>query len=93
MTGSDTEQGWLPIDSAPRDGTAFLAWGYLHDDGGPYHDDGRSFMGEAPRMLIARWHKPIGGFVERMGGSYDGLLFWMPLPAAPKGASTPGRPE
>lgn len=75
---------WQPIESAPRDGTAFLAWGYLHDDGGPHEPDGTSFMGETPRSLIAYRCAQYDLWRERDGGcSYAGLTHWMPLPDPP----------
>ena len=75
---------WRDISSAPKDGTRFLAWGYLHDDGGPYEANGQSFMGEFPGMHIACWDEEFSGFVDcNGGGSYDGLTHWMPLPAPP----------
>lgn len=75
---------WLPIETAPKDGTKILAWGYLHDDGGPYFEDMRSFMGEMPQELLVRWSDDYGAWQDRMGGgSYAGLTHWQPLPEPP----------
>jgi len=79
--------GWRPIETAPKDGRNILAWGYLHDDGGPYEIDGRSFMGEVPHEMIVYFSAEYGIWIERSaGGSYAGLTHWMPLPAPPVSA-------
>lgn len=74
---------WSPIETAPKDGTEFLAWAYMHEDGGPHDADGRSFMGEMPQLLILKWREPYGWVDVRGGGSYDGPTHWMPLPDPP----------
>ena len=79
--GSDD---WRPIETAPKDGRNILAWGYLHDDGGPYEIDGRSFMGEVPHEMIVYFSAEYGIWIERSaGGSYAGLTHWRPLPEPP----------
>jgi hypothetical protein len=75
--------GWMPIESAPKDGSKFLAWGYMHDDGGPREPDGQSFMGEMPMLQIARFVEGYTGFVSDGLGSVDGLTHWQPLPSPP----------
>jgi hypothetical protein len=73
--------GWLPIESAPKDGTEILTWGYLHDDGGPVDEDGRSFMGETPDWQISRWHE-MGCWFSAEWGSHE-PTHWRPLPDPP----------
>ena len=78
--------GWQDISTAPKDGRNILAWGHLHDDGGPYETDGRSFMGETPHEMVVYFSPEFGVWRDRSdGGSYAGLTHWMPLPAAPTG--------
>lgn len=76
--------GWQDISTAPKDGRNILAWGYLHDDGGPYETDGRSFMGETPHEMVVYFSPEFGIWRDRSdGGSYAGLTHWMPLPSPP----------
>ncbi|WP_291536237.1 hypothetical protein [Brevundimonas sp.] len=74
--------GWQDISTAPKDGTLVLTWGYLHDDGGPYDTDGRSFTGETPSVQISGM-TDFGWSCPLLGGHHP--THWMPLPAAPTG--------
>lgn len=78
---------WMPISTAPKDGTPFLAWAYLHDDGGPMYEDRRSFMGELPFYYILFWREPYG-WVGWLDGGIDGPTHWMPLPPPPAQPAT-----
>jgi hypothetical protein len=85
--------GWEDIGTAPKDGANILAWGYLHDDGGPYEADGRSFMGETPHEMIVYFSAEHSIWRDRShGGSYAGLTHWMRLPPPPS-VSTGSRPQ
>lgn len=73
---------WQPIETAPKDGVPILAWGYMHDDGGPWFADRRSFMGEMPNWHVL-FYKDGTGWVGWLDGSVDGPTHWMPLPPPP----------
>jgi hypothetical protein len=84
---------WLPIESAPKDGTFFLAWYCKHqldDEGNPTDE---VIGGEQAIVSCAgnQWDEPE--WLSAHGASFlDDYCFaemptcWMPLPAAPKGA-------
>lgn len=65
---------WQPIETAPRDGTKILAYGYLHLNGG-YH-------GESPAIDVAVWHAATNSWYSPGKGSWEPTC-WMPLPEAP----------
>jgi hypothetical protein len=69
-----SEMTWQPIDTAPRDGSRFLA--YLPD--------------EAPRRQIEiAWQNASGVMAVGAQFSFDltPVTHWMPLPAPPAGAA------
>ena len=65
---------WLPIATAPRDGTAVLCFRYLHGK---------------PTVETASW-KPhadaFGGQAWHYAPGRDGPTHWMPMPAPPVSA-------
>jgi hypothetical protein len=79
--------GWLPIESAPKDGTRILAWG--------------SLLGGEPCAAIVDWCDSIYG-VSGQGGwlvthdaeayHWEGFIptHYRPLPAPPAALATPG---
>lgn len=76
---------WLPIETAPKDGTLFLGWvsavRYGEDDAGqPFEHDVSDYD-------FCRWREmETGGFYENMMGQIgdaQDITHWMPLPAAP----------
>ena len=72
---------WQPIETAPRDGTEFLAYGpEINDDG---DDDGDEFIQEYDELIcIACWRSHSGEWVSDGMVIYH-LTHWMPLPAPP----------
>lgn len=89
--------GWMPIETAPRDGTAVLlaapgrvTVGEWHPEQWPtaseYHGSTGEYLGqyETGECIPAAWYSWDGGFTED-----DPPTGWMPLPAAPT-ATTPG---
>jgi len=74
---------WLPIESAPKDGSEFLAW----------WDDGKGSKHRGVRTTHyldnSKTRTPWAGWIgPSMAVVHIGLkpTHWMPLPAAPKGA-------
>lgn len=64
---------WRPIDTAPKDGTAILAW----------------FTGEYPEPVVVQYYvKSLDfpwGAISSLDGEYhrDYITHWMPLPPPP----------
>ena len=72
---STTAAGWMPIETAPRDGTAFL--GYIPSK--------RGYMARQD-MCPMHWCMWGGGTWEcSVSGHriHDEVTHWMPLPEAP----------
>lgn len=75
------EQGWRPIESAPRDGTMvllfFTAWGSRGPDGrdNPPDSKGHTYIG---RWDGSDWTDGEAGFYGRE------CTHWRPLPAPPR---------
>ncbi len=63
---------WLPVESAPRDGTWFLAISKEWDNA------------KSPLMIRYLKGPQWSGFVDWDDDSYDHITYWMPLPGAPK---------
>lgn len=60
---------WLPIESAPEDGTEILVW------------DGRGIT--SVRWHFSGWSLVYCGW-RAEDGDFDGATHWMPLPAPPE---------
>ena len=75
---------WQPIETARKDGADVLLWGFMHDDGGMYHDNGNSFMGERPWIGCVQWSELGTFFSPTFGGYFDGLIEWRPTPPGEK---------
>lgn len=71
MTTPD-ENGWMPIETAPRDGTFVLVTTRQHVAG----------------MVMAQWDSrmPYPAFVDEGGDSAFDAAYWQPLPPPPVGA-------
>lgn len=70
---------WQPIETAPKDGTAILAWPIW--GGGFYSPEG-----ETQIAYVMRWEERKSIWVEASGEEYMQCspTHWMPLPPAPK---------
>lgn len=76
---SESERGWKPIDSAPRDGSIILI-GFV-PTGNLYKEDRRVFEG--------RWNAAQNQFTSTNGFLiFDSASHWQPLPAAPSQESS-----
>ncbi len=74
--------GWMPLETAPTDGTEILVTGL---------DDGK---GPTRHLLIARWEKGNGmwqdHFTNQSGSMHlCHLTHWMPLPSLPNAQAIP----
>ena len=80
MSGPDAH-GWMPIETAPRDGTEILGfWSYTYDG------DGSPTIG----MRVVCWETHVlggvahSGWVDGDGMTSDGVYtHWQPLPEPP----------
>jgi hypothetical protein len=75
---------WMPIDTAPRNGTAVLLW----------HEPTRSVnVGYWNKFFTDPWHALVMG-TDALWNDYDGpqpifhATHWMPLPAPPPRQAT-----
>jgi len=72
-------KNWLPIEIAPKDGTAIIACsaGY----------SGRDDLGIHPRTVRFKTYHPnapgVGCFRNHLGHKEHWLTHWMPMPADP----------
>lgn len=69
------DSGWRPMESAPKDGTRFLAW------------YGAKYL---QQEVVARWSNRQECFVDWAEEAIEGeikLTLWQPLPASPSGSS------
>lgn len=81
-------QGWQPIETAPKDGTPFLAWCVDFID---EYDERDMLIAKGKRQAhacVAQQVKGFGGPVEIpwRGSIVQGRKFthWMPLPEPPR---------
>lgn len=76
--------GWREIDTAPRDGTRIVGWGFLND-----RNDNGPLRSSAPVAHIMQWRPwrdtDAGDWVSTCISSSISQhpTHWMPLPAAP----------
>lgn len=67
---------WQPIESAPKDGTAILAFWNMEIDGRLIRND--------DCYALARWNGHEWVSVDDEDRSYTDPTHWMPLPPAPE---------
>ena len=80
---------WLPIETAPRDGTMFLCWVEAVRYGET--DEGQPYQQDASQIDFCAWRAfadaPDGGYFDPMCGQIadqQRVTHWRPLPSAPK---------
>lgn len=78
-------QGWLPIESAPRDGSMVLCWVQAVRFG--EDDDGRHYETDVSECDFGAWHNDEhGGYFLAFASpraDIENPTYWQPLPAAP----------
>lgn len=88
--------GWLPIESAPKDGTTIDVW---RQEGGrdtvywgfPPHD-----CGEMGKYCDSEWHRirapgwVCSTFGEFLGRKHNPFTHWRPLPNPPESSAADG---
>lgn len=84
--------GWLPIETAPKDGSLFLCWVQAVRYGET--DEGQQYQQDASEVDFCRWcvcdESPNGGYFDNMAGQIADLQHvtaWQPLPNPPKDPS------
>ena len=83
LSSSEVTEEWLPIESAPKNGTDFLA--------GRPRDGGTLRL---PAQIIVRWSPIAKDWVAvntAYGSVRDRFPFWRPLPEPPRSAATSER--
>lgn len=86
IAGWEARTEWWPMSSAPRDGSAFLAFGIHDTDNGPHWGVGDEWIAI---LVFNVWRDEINGG-ERFVFSKDGDTpwsepqGWLPLPHVPK---------
>lgn len=82
QSGGQRQDGWRPIESAPKDGTCVLAW--IAHEADDFCD--HSFQ----RASIISWAKAVAGPYGHVAGWDKQWIgeptHWMPLPAPPSTA-------
>jgi len=76
MTERNTNSGWRPIETAPKDGKRILIWPTRHGKTGR----------ETDSIGIVYWHQPANPAAKGMWigtGRTEHPTHWMPLPEAP----------
>lgn len=78
------EQGWQPIETAPKDGTRIVVIYRTLPDGYAAHFDGRAFVAFHEGVTASGYDLGWALF-PGFGGVPDKCLsHWMPLPEAPR---------
>ena len=75
--GNKAQQGWQPIETAPKDGTVILMFRNKEVLAGAFHAE----LGKYPWLILEESMDGTNGLQE---GAH-GPTHWMPLPSAPKG--------
>jgi hypothetical protein len=85
---------WLPIETAPKDGTLFLCWVSAVQHG--ESDEGQQYQVDVSQADFCQWHAfeeaADGGWFEPCCGhisDQQAVTHWMPLPPAPGASSSP----
>ena len=80
---------WMPIETAPKDGTLFLCWVYAVRYGET--DEGQPYQQDASQVDFCQWRIysecPDGGYFDPCCGQIgdsQSVTHWMPLPQPPK---------
>ena len=74
---------WQPIETAPKDGTAFLAYGRHATDNGKHWQKGDHWWAI---ILWDIWREPHRWVFSKDGApTWSEPLNWMPLPEPPTG--------
>ena len=74
--GTNTN-GWLPIETAPMDGTAVDLWGYIQYDSHDFR------LTDCEYFANRGWHFFRNGEMISVGEISYTPTFWRPIPKAP----------
>lgn len=83
------QSGWMPIDTAPKDGSMFLCW-VDAERWSALDGEGSGIAHDVSQIDLCRWssvaESPNEGYFDNASGQVgddQGVTHWMPLPAAP----------
>jgi len=80
---TNTQEGWQPIETAPKDGTVILGVQFLNYLGGGAFPIGATMMWEGGPGRVMKGCWAYTGHIVQIVTDEDQPTHWMPLPPPP----------